>query len=225
MEINTKNKDKKISIGKLPAFLGDRLIGLEQRKTVGEMIIDDSNLDNIIFRVSTAFADVEDFPLDFNVKKIIKGNNMYVINSDVNETFVEGEVDSEYYVTPKMTPTYLRFKKRQSQCKKHDVRNAEVIDYVSEGRRSEKIGSLRELEFLAKKRKKMLLEKKRERLGKNEVLDIVFNAFEKYNSWTVKDLADFTGQPTAFIQEIVDEICVVNKKDHKNTYELKTEYK
>ncbi|KAF9764380.1 General transcription factor IIF subunit 2 [Nosema granulosis] len=226
MEINTKNKDKKISIGKLPAFLGDRLLELEQSTTIGEMVLgDDSNSEKITFNINEFFSDIEDFPLEFNVKKITRGNNMYVINSNANETIVEGEVESEYYITPKLTPCYLRYKRKQSQNKKKEVRNAEVIDYVSEGRRSEKIGSLRELEYLARKRKRMLLEKKRERLGKNEVLDIVFNAFEKYDSWTVKDLADFTGQPTAFIQEIVDEICVVNKKDHKNTYELKTEYK
>ena len=54
---------------------------------------------------------------------------------------------------------------------------------------------------------------------------MVFKAFEKYSSWTVKDLADFCGQPVAFIQEIVSDICVLNKKDLKNMYELRPEYR
>jgi transcription initiation factor TFIIF subunit beta len=223
MEINVNKKDKKVSIGKFPAFLGDRLLNMDKKTYVGDMIIGDD--DTFVFKMQPNFDDIDNFPTDYSVKKIQRGNNMYVVNSDISDTFIEGEVDFEYYITPNMTKKYLDFKKKQSKIKNLDIRNSEIIDYVSEGRRNEKIGSLRELEYLAKKRKKMLLEKKRERLGKNEALDIVFNAFEKYSSWTVKDLADFTGQPTAFIQEIVDEICVVNKKDHKNTYELKNEYK
>ncbi|KAI5173208.1 transcription initiation factor TFIIF subunit beta [Pancytospora epiphaga] len=79
--------------------------------------------------------------------------------------------------------------------------------------------------MMARNRKIMLQEKKRERLDSQDVYDMIFNAYEKRPLWTVKDLADFTGQPTAYIQELIADICVLNKKDHRHAYELKPEYK
>ena len=147
---------------------------------------------------------------------------MCVLTSTSSTSDLDGIIDSEFVITPIINKNYMQFKKQQSNKILH---NTEVIDCMNEGLRIEKIGNLREMEYLARKRKQMLISKKRERLDKKDVLDIVFNAFEKYNSWTVKDLADFTGQPLAFIQEIVNEICDVDKKEHKNSYTLKDEYK
>lgn len=89
----------------------------------------------------------------------------------------------------------------------------------------DKIGNVKELESLARKRKKMLQDRKRERLDKNEVMDIIFRAFETNESWTAKELGDFSGQPLAYINELLPEICTMNKKDQRNMWQLKDEYK
>ena len=218
MEINVENRKKKISICKLPKYLSD-YIKQQQNKDFGEVTI--SNTGTITLNLNPNNKSL--IPTEYNIKKINKPlSNMCVLTSTSSTSDLDGIIDSEFVITPIINKNYMQFKKQQSNKILH---NTEVIDCMNEGLRIEKIGNLREMEYLARKRKQMLISKKRERLDKKDVLDIVFNAFEKYNSWTVKDLADFTGQPLAFIQEIVNEICDVDKKEHKNSYTLKDEYK
>lgn len=218
MEINVENRKKKISICKLPKYLSD-YIKQQQNTEIGEVTISDTGL--ITLKINSDYN--SSVPIEYGIKKINKPlSNMCVLTSTINTSELEGIIDSEFVVTPIINKNYFQFKKQQSNKVAH---NTEIIDCLNEGLRMEKISNLREMEYLARKRKQMLINKKRERLDKNDVLDIVFNAFEKYESWTVKDLADFTGQPVAFIQEIVNEICDVDKKEHKNSYTLKDEYK
>ncbi|ADM11072.1 transcription initiation factor TFIIF subunit beta [Encephalitozoon intestinalis ATCC 50506] len=227
MELNTNNKNTKIWLAKVPLFLAERILSLGGETTIGELDITKATSTEpavLSLKLSKEFCE-GGFPSSFEVKVKPRDNSMYVIRAYENNADVEGVINNECYITPEINGEYLRYKKEagfKSDAKKSDV---QVIDYLKEGKRGEKFGSLRELEYLARKRKKMLMDKKRERLGKNEVIDMVFKAFEKYPSWTVKDLADFCGQPVAFIQEIVSDICVLNKKDLKNAYELRPEYR
>jgi transcription initiation factor TFIIF subunit beta len=227
MELNTNNKNTKIWLAKLPLFLAERILNNNEEISIGELDISKATQTEaamLNLRLSKEFCS-GGFPSSFEVKIKPKENNMYVVKTCENNADVEGVINNECYITPVISAEYLEYKKQTgflSDTKKGDT---QVIDYLREGKRGEKFGSLRELEYLAKKRKKMLMDKKRERLGKSEVIDLVFKAFEKYSSWTVKDLADFCGQPVAFIQEIVSDICVLNKKDLKNMYELRPEYK
>lgn len=67
---------------------------------------------------------------------------------------------------------------------------------------------------------------KKLRKEKEKVLDILFNAFNKHQFYNIKDLVKVTQQPTSYLKEILHEICKYNiKGDHKNTWELKEEFK
>lgn len=138
---------------------------------------------------------------------------------------IQGVINKECFIRPVINEKYLEYKKAMQSLAEQNESTVKMIDYFAEVRKGEKYGSLKEMDILARKRKKQLQDKKRERLDKQDVIDIIFNAFEKHEFWTVRDLADFSGQPVAYIQELVSEICVLNKKDHRNTYELKPEYK
>lgn len=226
MELNGYNKDMKIWLVKVPLFLAERILSQDSEITIGELEVTKATPTepaSLNLRLSNEFC-AGNFPSSFDVRITARENNMYVVKTGEKSADVEGVINNECYITPEINAEYLAYKCSvgfKSDAKRNNV---QVIDYLKEGKKGEKFGSLRELEYLARKRKKMLLDKKRERLGKNEVMDLVFKAFEKYPSWTVKDLADFCGQPVAFIQEIVSDICVLNKKDLKNSYELKPEY-
>ncbi|EEQ83154.1 hypothetical protein NCER_100012 [Vairimorpha ceranae BRL01] len=219
MEIDDRKKNKKINIVKLPKFLGNYITNLHQQTDIGEVDISDNG--NIKFRIYDKSG--IGIPLEYNVKQISKNNSdMYVLSNTQILSSIEGEIDSELVVTPIINKKYIEFKKQNAY---KVPSTTAIIDSTTEKIRLEKIGNLREMDYLARKRKQMLIDKKRERLDKTEAMNIVFNAFEKYESWTVRDLADFTGQPTAFVQEIVNEICNVDKKEHKSLYTLKNEYK
>lgn len=67
---------------------------------------------------------------------------------------------------------------------------------------------------------------KRLRKDKDQVLDILFHAFTKHQYYNIKNLEKITQQPTSYLKDILHQICKYNAKGlHKNTWELKEEYK
>uniref|UniRef100_A0A8C6XAC2 General transcription factor IIF subunit 2 n=1 Tax=Naja naja TaxID=35670 RepID=A0A8C6XAC2_NAJNA len=67
---------------------------------------------------------------------------------------------------------------------------------------------------------------KRARAEKQQVLDMLFSAFEKHQYYNIKDLVDITKQPVIYLKEILRDIGIYNfKGPHKSTWELKPEYR
>ncbi|KAF3521503.1 hypothetical protein F2Q69_00050256, partial [Brassica cretica] len=67
---------------------------------------------------------------------------------------------------------------------------------------------------------------KRTRRDRGELEGIMFNLFEGQPNWTLKQLVQKTDQPAQFLKEILNELCVYNKRgSNQGTYELKPEYK
>lgn len=176
-----------------------------------------------ILSVSLGIGPV-DFPRAFRIVPMDKKTNMYTFTRKGSHGVIDAAVSEEVYVTPEITPEYIRYKKEKEKAENRLRREVKPVDSLREGIRIERHGAS-EYDIMARRRKKMLLDKKRERLAKTEVMDIIFKAFEEYPQWTVKDLADRSGQPQAYVQEILSEIAVINKKTHRNMYELKPDYK
>jgi hypothetical protein len=71
----------------------------------------------------------------------------------------------------------------------------------------------------------LLPEERRERIGRDEMLMRMFEAFEKYTYWTVRGLTEHTEQSTAYVKEMLGEIGqYVRKGPRKGMYTLKPEY-
>ncbi|KAI7743677.1 hypothetical protein M8C21_004125 [Ambrosia artemisiifolia] len=69
-------------------------------------------------------------------------------------------------------------------------------------------------------------EVKRTRRDRGELEDIMFKLFERQPNWALKQLVLETDQPAQFLKEILNELCVYNKRGaNQGTYELKPEYK
>ncbi|GLT57967.1 hypothetical protein SLA2020_308970 [Shorea laevis] len=67
---------------------------------------------------------------------------------------------------------------------------------------------------------------KRTRRDRGELEDIMFKLFESQPNWALKQLVKETDQPAQFLKEILNELCVYNKRGtNQGTYELKPEYK
>ncbi|XP_075480491.1 uncharacterized protein LOC142521151 [Primulina tabacum] len=67
---------------------------------------------------------------------------------------------------------------------------------------------------------------KRTRRDRGELEDIMFKLFEEQPNWALKQLVQETDQPAQFLKEILNELCVYNKRGaNQGTYELKPEYK
>lgn len=79
-----------------------------------------------------------------------------------------------------------------------------------------------EVEFEQKRKS----EGKKARDERGKVADVVFSAFEKHQYYPFKDLVQITNQPAPYLKEILNEYCVyISKGAHKNTWELKPEYR
>ncbi|XP_028059348.1 transcription initiation factor IIF subunit beta-like [Camellia sinensis] len=69
-------------------------------------------------------------------------------------------------------------------------------------------------------------EVKRTRRDRGELEEIMFKLFERQPNWALKQLVQETAQPAQFLKEILNELCVYNKRGtNQGTYELKPEYK
>lgn len=74
--------------------------------------------------------------------------------------------------------------------------------------------------------KKMKEEGKRIRQDKDQVMDKLFEIFEKHQYYNIQDLVRLTSQPITYLKEILKEICIYNvKAPHKNMWELRPEYR
>lgn len=231
MEFNTKKKKLTVWLTKVPKYIGEQIMNQRKGTIIGNIEVDktENQSPSLKIRFSNLILN-GGIPKEHVIEIKDKPSTMYIVSTNNNDNKnrrmdVEGLVNKECFIRPVLNKEYLEYKRKQKAKEEFEEEKVQVIDYFSEVKRSAKYSVLKEMDTLARKRKLMLQGKKRERLEKSDVMEIVFNAFEKHSFWTVKDLADFSGQPIAYIQEIVNEICVMNKKDHKNTYELKPEYK
>ncbi|KAL6845228.1 hypothetical protein ACP4OV_024723 [Aristida adscensionis] len=67
---------------------------------------------------------------------------------------------------------------------------------------------------------------KRTRRDRGELENILFKLFERQPNWSLKQLMQETDQPEQFLKEILNDLCVYNKRGpHQGTHELKPEYK
>ena len=225
MHLNSDKKKITVWLAKVPKYLGDRILALNGGSLIGSLqVIQTAQGSSCCVKFSDTILS-GGIPKEHNIEIKDRNTNMYLVSDDGKRMAIEGVINKECFINPVMNADYLRFKRAQKTQNNNVEEKVKVIDYFAEVKRNAKYSSLREMEILARRRKQMLQEKKRERLDREDVLEILFNAFEKHEFWTIRDLADFSGQPVAYIQELVNEICNLNKKDHKNTYELKPEFK
>ncbi|KAM0681316.1 General transcription factor IIF subunit 2 [Glugoides intestinalis] len=227
MLFNTGKKKITVCLVKFPKYIGEQIMNLKKGTVVASLKVDNSKgAEAPKMHIKLANSVIESgVPSEHTVELKNKDGSICLVRSGEKKLEVEGVVNKEFFIRPVINSEYLKFKRELKNKELQDEEKVKVLNYFTEVKRNAKYSTIREMDMLAKKRKQMLQDKKRERLGKDYVLEIVFNAFEKHELWTVKDLADFSGQPVGYIQEIVNEICILNKMDHKNTYELKPEYK
>jgi transcription initiation factor TFIIF subunit beta len=63
-------------------------------------------------------------------------------------------------------------------------------------------------------------------MERSDLLDLLFQIFEERPNNSLKALVDRTKQPLAWLREVLNDICIQNKRGpHSGSYELKPEYK
>ncbi|XP_041358601.1 general transcription factor IIF subunit 2-like [Gigantopelta aegis] len=134
---------------------------------------------------------------------------------------VEGKVIQRAECIPINNDSYRTLKKKQWILQNQPKREVKQIDTIVQ---SYKPVSHHPAQLENEKKKKE--EGKRSRADRDQVLDMLFSAFEKHQYYNVKDLVKITKQPVPYLKEILKEICSYNMKaPHRNMWELKPEYR
>ncbi|CAO2591627.1 General transcription factor IIF subunit 2, partial [Lemmus lemmus] len=135
---------------------------------------------------------------------------------------LEGIVVQRAECRPAASENYMRLKRLQIEESSKPVRLSQQLDKVVTTNYKPVANHQYNIEYERKKKE----DGKRARADKQHVLDMLFSAFEKHQYYNLKDLVDITKQPVGYLKEILKEIGIQNVKGiHKNTWELKPEYR
>lgn len=134
---------------------------------------------------------------------------------------LEGKVLQRAECRPVADSNYLKLKKLQMESVQKPKREIQQLTGVVNTYKpiSDHLSNIAH-------NKKLKEEGKRIRQDKEQVMDKLFNIFEKHQYYNISDLVRLTNQPITYLKEILKEICTYNvKAPHKNMWELKPEYR
>uniref|UniRef100_A0A8C3LFS5 General transcription factor IIF subunit 2 n=1 Tax=Chrysolophus pictus TaxID=9089 RepID=A0A8C3LFS5_CHRPC len=135
---------------------------------------------------------------------------------------LEGIVVQRAECRPAASENYMKLKRFQIEESSKPVRLSQQLDKAVTTNYKPVANHQYNIEYEKKKKE----DGKRARADKQQVLDMLFSAFEKHQYYNIKDLVDITKQPVIYLKEILREIGIYNVKGtHKNTWELKPEYR
>ncbi|XP_041066906.1 general transcription factor IIF subunit 2-like isoform X3 [Carcharodon carcharias] len=134
----------------------------------------------------------------------------------------EGVVVQRAECRPAVNESYMRLKRQQIEESSKPFRLSLQLDKAVTTNYKPVANHQYNIEYERKKKE----DGKRARADRQQVLDMLFSAFEKHQYYNIKDLVDITKQPVTYLKEILREIGIYNVKGtHKNTWELKPEYR
>uniref|UniRef100_A0A3Q3BIU6 General transcription factor IIF subunit 2 n=1 Tax=Kryptolebias marmoratus TaxID=37003 RepID=A0A3Q3BIU6_KRYMA len=135
---------------------------------------------------------------------------------------LEGVVVQRAECRPAVSESYMKLKRLQIEESSKPARLSQQLDKAVTNNYKPVANHEYNREYERKKKE----EGKRARAEKQQVLDMLFSAFEKHQYYNIKDLVDITKQPVTYLKEILRDIGIYNVKGtHKNTWELKPEYR
>ncbi|XP_065151837.1 general transcription factor IIF subunit 2 isoform X1 [Paramisgurnus dabryanus] len=135
---------------------------------------------------------------------------------------LEGMVVQRAECRPAVSDNYMKLKRLQIEELSKPLRFSQQLDKAVTTNYKPVANHAYNLDYEKKKKE----EGKRARADKQQVLDMLFSAFEKHQYYNIKDLVDITKQPVIYLKEILRDIGIYNVKGtHKNTWELKPEYR
>jgi len=141
--------------------------------------------------------------------------------TETEKVRMEGKIQQRLECRPYADKSYLELKveemKKVSQPQRQVIQlDRAVQNYkpVSDHKHN--------MEYEQKKK----TEGKKSRDDREKVTEMLFNAFEKHQYYSLKDLVRITNQPVTYLKDILKDVCIYCvKSPHRNMFELKPEYR
>ncbi|KAI3513262.1 hypothetical protein L1887_20591 [Cichorium endivia] len=186
------------------------------------------------FSMEMAGADIPNMPKSYSLN-MFKDFVPMCIFSEANQGKVatEGKVEHKFDMKPhnKNMEEYRKMCRERTNKSMVKNRQIQVIDNDRGMHMRPMPGMIGLISTNSKEKKKAAApvkgpDVKRTRRDRGELEDIMFKLFERQPNWALKQLVIETDQPAQFLKEILNDLCVYNKRGtNQGTYELKPEYK
>lgn len=159
----------------------------------------------------------------FTMQTVDRGQTLAVFTETSSDKIaLEGVVVQKAECRPAASENYMKLKRIQIEESSKPLRLSQQLDKAVTNNYKPVANHAYNREYDKKKKE----EGKRARADKQQVLDMLFSAFEKHQYYNIKDLVDITKQPVNYLKEILHDIGIYNVKGtHKNTWELRPEYR
>ncbi|PVU89584.1 hypothetical protein BB559_005029 [Furculomyces boomerangus] len=247
-ELKITGIDTKVWLVKVPDFLAEKWSKIDESGSeIGKVRIynqPDESGNNISILLQDR-EDYNDIPKKYNLKVInSEVNNMYVFNEarkpDVEikptslnalkniPTSLTGTIHHECTVTPTLDDNYQQIMRKRIFNYSKPNRTVQVLGATHKNSRMYSPGLLKNQTVLSSRKKYAMgiSDSRMERIPRNELLDLLFTAFEKYTYWTFKGLVEYTKQPSPFLKEVLNDIAILNKRGpYSSMYNLKSEFR
>ncbi|KAI8330011.1 transcription initiation factor IIF, beta subunit-domain-containing protein [Choanephora cucurbitarum] len=142
---------------------------------------------------------------------------------------ISGTIHHECTATPSETPAYRDIMRKRVREAGTPQRSVQPIGQTNQPMfvpgASSGMPSSSFSDFITTKKPKLDKEKAT-RMPRNELMDMLFAAFDKFPYWSFKGIVEHTKQPNQYLKEVLSEICILNKRGpYAGNYQLKPEFK
>ncbi|XP_042314311.1 general transcription factor IIF subunit 2 isoform X2 [Sceloporus undulatus] len=219
---------------KVPKYLSQQWNKASGRGEVGKLrIAKNQGRTEVSFTLNEDLANINDIggkPTSISAPRehpfllqSVGGQTLTVFTeSSLEKLSLEGIVVQRAECRPAASENYMKLKRLQIEESSKPVSWTMQLDKAVTTNYKPVANHQYNIEYEKKKKE----DGKRARAEKQQVLDMLFSAFEKHQYYNIKDLVDITKQPVSYLKEILREIGIYNVKGtHKNTWELKPEYR
>ncbi|XP_053311461.1 general transcription factor IIF subunit 2 isoform X2 [Spea bombifrons] len=221
---------------KLPKYLAQQWAKATGRGEVGKLrIVKNQGKTEVSFTLNEELASIQDIGGKAATSSVtaprehpfqlqsVGGQTLTVFTEGLSDKLaLEGIVVHRAECRPAASEDYMQMKRRQIEESSKPKRQSQQIDKAVTTNYRPVANHQYNIEYEKKKKD----DGKRARADKQQVLDMLFSAFEKHQYYNIKDLVDITKQPVTYLKEILRDIGIYNVKGtHKNTWELKPEYR
>ncbi|KAI8070688.1 transcription initiation factor IIF, beta subunit-domain-containing protein [Gongronella butleri] len=226
-DLNLDSMNTKIWLVKVPKFLAAKWSNMEQEDVNLGSVRIYSHTISLILPEDTQ----EDIPKEYSVRiSPEEVQNRYIFTqTEHGRRFMRGKVHHDCTATPAQFGTYRSIMRKRVADADEPQRSVRVLNQDSQPvfvpGASSNIPSSNFFDFVEPKKRKADKEKAT-RMPRNELMDMLFVAFDRYPYWSFKGILEHTRQPAQYLKEVLNEICVLNKRGpYAGNYQLKPEFK
>lgn len=237
-DLDLKALDTKVWLVKLPRFLLDHWRRVDTPRDLGVLRV---HSDRDKLKLFLPEGQAAELPQEYDLHVVNRSvRNTFVFKEDVqrrskrSRTSLGGTVAHECNVQPVPSDSYHRIMKQRAEVAARPKREIRMLhespaqvagNLLAPGTMGAQGPQKPSAVFVSRQRERRP-DSRATRLPRNEVMDMLFHCFESYDYWTIKGLKEKTGQPEAWLKEVLEPMANFSKRGpYALKWSLKKEYK